>query len=241
MDAFASSLQCRGKAARLASLLVLCIGMTSMWGCSHTAVDPYEQTNRKIQAFNDGADRVLFKPVAKAYRTVTPDFAEAGIANFISNLNEPYTALNQLLQGKPGLAIHDLGRFLINSTFGLGGLIDAGTDLGLEKHTEDLGQTLGVWGMGAGPYLVLPIFGPSNPRDAIGLIGNNLGNPPVYLEDRGARNAAVGMQIIDARAQLLKAERLIRGDRYLFLRDAYLQRRDYLVNDGVVEDSFLDD
>ena len=191
-------------------------------------------------SFNDGADRAILKPLAKGYRAITPQFVEDGIGNFFSNLNDPVVALNQLLQGKPGLAVRDTGRFLVNSTIGIGGLFEVADGLGLEKHQEDFGQTFGVWGIGTGPYLVMPFWGPTNPRDGIGSIVGSFGFAPRYLNDVTSRNLTYALAIIHRRAQLLDAEKLVSGDRYVFIRDAYLQRRDYLTSDGVVEDEFLD-
>ncbi len=218
--------------------LVLTVAIS---GCATQGIDPYESSNRKVQAFNDTADRFLLKPLARGYRAVLPDAVERGISNVFSNLAEPFVAINQLLQGKPVQGLYDGGRFLVNTTLGIGGLFDVGAGLGLEKHAEDFGQTLAVWGVGQGPYLVWPFWGPSNPRDAVGDLVGSFAFVPTYADDVGVRNSAYALWVINRRAQLLDAERLIKGDRYLFIRDAYLQRRDYLVNDGIVTDDFLDD
>ncbi len=218
--------------------LLLCAGFLS--GCASQSVDPYETLNRKIYAFNDSADRYVLKPIAKGYRAVLPDVVEQGVSNVFSNLSDPFNALNQLLQGKPYASLSDAGRFLINSTVGILGLFDVGSQLGLEKHHEDFGQTLAVWGVAEGPYIVLPFWGPSSPRDGIGDLVGSRGFLPGYLEDVSARNAAYGLYIVNRRAELLKDETLLSGDRYLFIRDAYLQRRQYLVDDGEVEDDFLE-
>lgn len=223
---------------KIASLSILLLLVT---GCATTGnPDPYEGFNRGVMNFNDGADRRVLKPIARGYRWITPRFVEDGVGNFFSNLNEPVVALNQLLQGKPGLALKDTGRFLINSTIGLAGLIEVADSMGLEKHQEDFGQTFGVWGIEQGPYLVLPFWGPSNPRDGIGDLIGSFGFAPRYVDDVTARNLLYALSLINRRASLLDAEELISGDRYLFIRDAYLQRRNYLTLDGVVEDEFLD-
>lgn len=222
-------------------IIVLSVLVLVASGCATTGkTDPYEGFNRSMMSFNDGADRAILKPLAKGYRAITPQFVEDGIGNFFSNLNDPVVALNQLLQGKPGLAVRDTGRFLVNSTIGIGGLFEVADGLGLEKHQEDFGQTFGVWGIGTGPYLVMPFWGPTNPRDGIGSIVGSFGFAPRYLNDVTSRNLTYALAIIHRRAQLLDAEKLVSGDRYVFIRDAYLQRRDYLTSDGVVEDEFLD-
>lgn len=224
---------------------IVLAGLLSTWliACASTSTtpDPYQALNRKVQCFNDGADKYLLKPVAIGYRKVTPDRAERGVGNFFGNLDEPYVALNQLLQGKPRLFFADLARLVVNSTLGVGGLIDVGTRMNLAKHDEDLGQTFGVWGVPTGPYLVLPLLGPSDPRDAVGAIGGFFAFPPRYLDSGAARYGLQGLSLVSGRAELIDNEKLIRGDRYLFVRDAYTQRRDYLVKDGVVDDPFLDD
>jgi len=210
-------------------------------GCaSKGSVDPWEGFNRKVMSFNDGIDRAVLKPVAKGYRWIAPGFVETGVGNFFSNLEDPVVALNQLLQCKPGLALQDTGRFLVNTTLGIGGLFDVAQKLGLEKHQEDFGQTFSVWGIGQGPYLVVPFWGPSNPRDFAGDIISSFTFAPSYLDNVRVRNIIYGIWLINKRAQVLDAEELISGDRYLFIRDAYLQQRDYLIADGEVEDAFLD-
>ena len=218
--------------------LVVCLA-AGLVACTTTNPDPYQIFNRKVQRFNDTADTYVLKPVAVGYRKVMPERAERGVSNFFSNLDEPYIAANQLLQGKPRLLFSDLGRFLVNSSLGVGGLIDVAVRIGLAKHDEDLGQTLGAWGVPAGPYLVLPLLGPSDPRDGVGSIGGFFAFPPRYLDSDAARHGLQGLSLISDRAGLIDNEQLIRGDRYLFIRDAYSQRREYLVRDGEVVDSFL--
>ena len=200
--------------------------------------DPWEPLNRKIFAFNDFADRYALTPVAKTYQFITPDPLEAGIGNMFSNLFEITTILNDLLQLKFGQAASDAGRFLLNSTVGLLGLFDVATPVGLEKHEEDFGQTLGYWGMGSGPYIVVPIIGSYTLRDGVGAYIDSYSDYVTDLNHIPTRNQLWLMRNIDNRARLFAAEELITGDRYTFIRDAYLQRREYLVNDGVVVDSF---
>ncbi|MEM7099715.1 MAG: VacJ family lipoprotein [Pseudomonadota bacterium] len=224
-------------------LVVLLIMLAGLGGCvsAGSNPDPLENFNRSIHNFNDSADRRVLKPLAQGYRALTPDPLERGIRNVFSNLDDPQVFLNQLLQGKPGLALSDLGRFLVNSTVGIGGLFDVASTMGLEKHQEDFGQTFARWGFGRGAYLVIPFWGPSNPRDGIGDILGSYTFPPRYLDDVPTRNVIYGLSVINRRANLLDAENIVSGDRYIFFREAYLQRREFLINDGEVEDDFLDD
>lgn len=211
-------------------------------GCASTggeqrapsAKDPYEGFNRAMYGFNDALDRAILKPVAKGYRTVTPDPVESGIGNFFANLGAPIDILNSLLQGKFGTALSGTGRFLVNSTVGLFGFFDPAAALGLEAHDEDFGQTLAVWGLDSGPYLVLPFLGPSTVRDAVGMVPDYYADPLFYYEDDGEEHVLTALWIIDTRARLLDAEQFLEDayDPYSFLRDAYLQRREYLIHDG---------
>jgi phospholipid-binding lipoprotein MlaA len=230
-------------------LLLLAFLTTVLAGCATSStnntdsrsasVDPYEGFNRRVYGFNSGVDKYFLKPVTKTYRFITPDFVEKGISNFFSNLLEIRNIVNALLQGKGGKAIDYSGRFVFNSTIGLGGLFDVASPMGIEKtEGEDFGQTLGAWGVGSGPYIVLPFLGPSNFRDGVSLPVDIYADPVTYLESSHARNGLTFLEIVDTRAQLLETEKLLSGDRYVFIRDAYLQRRDYLVNDGEVEDTF---
>lgn len=203
--------------------------------------DPFEGFNRKVFAFNEFADRWVLKPVATGYRWVTPDVVDKGVSNVFSNLGEVTTMVNNVCQAKFANAGTDLGRFLINSTIGIVGIFDVASKMGLEKNDEDFGQTLAVWGVGDGPYLVLPFFGPSNLRDAFGRIPDVYTSPVSYVEDVPVRNTLRGVDIVDVRADLIDSEGLITGDRYSFIREVYRQNRDYKVNDGEVEDDFGDD
>jgi phospholipid-binding lipoprotein MlaA len=203
--------------------------------------DPWEGMNRKVFAFNETVDRYFLKPVAKGYQWVTPEPVDKGITNVFNNLFEVINVINDLLQFKLGNAANDSGRFLINSTIGLAGVFDVATRMGLERNEEDYGQTFAEWGMNSGPYLVLPLLGPSTPRDAIGLVPEFLTHPISYVDHVPTRNTLRGIEAIDTRADLLEAEKLIEGDRYVFIRDAYLQRREFLINDGDVTDSFGED
>lgn len=204
--------------------------------------DPWEGLNRATYEFNDGFDKVLLKPVAEGYRFVLPTPARTAVTNFFANLKDPWIALNQLMQGKPRLAIDDLGRFVWNSTFGLLGLIDVASDMGLPKHNEDFGQTLAVWGADFGPYLVLPILGPSSVRDGVGLIPDAYAYLPWQIpkwadfEHRVTWQwSLTGLDLVQTRANLLDASDLLEEaalDRYAFLRNAYFQRRRHLIYDG---------
>ncbi|MDZ7852386.1 MAG: VacJ family lipoprotein [Halomonas sp.] len=204
--------------------------------------DPWEGFNRKVFAFNDVIDRYALKPVAKGYRFITPDPVETGVGNFFSNLGEPRTALNSLLQGKGTNAGVATGRFLVNTTVGIGGLFDVASRMEIIGREEDFGQTLAVWGAGEGAYLVLPLLGPSTIRDTAGLPADMVTYPTTYVEDDEVRLGLTALRVIDTRAGLLDQEKMIRGDRYSFIRDAYLQRRRFEVNDGEMgEDPFASD
>lgn len=198
--------------------------------------DPFEGFNRGVQTFNDGLDDALLKPVATTYRDVVPSFARTGIRNFFGNLDDGWSAINQLLQGKLEPALNMTLRLAVNSTFGLGGLLDIASEAGIERRSEDFGQTLGAWGMPPGPYLVLPFFGPSTIRDAAGrVLDMQPETAPRFTDDVATRNGAFVLDVIDTRANLLAATRLldeIAFDRYSFLRDAYLARRRNQVYDG---------
>lgn len=196
-------------------------------------VDPFEKFNRATFSFNDYLDTWVVKPTAKGYRYITPDAMEQGVSNFFSNLNEVSNTINNALQWKWKKAANDGGRFLINSTFGIGGLFEVAQYAGLPKNDpESFGQTFSYWGVPQGPYLVLPFLGSSTVTDAVGLpIWWEL-HPVSYIEDSGARVGLTVLGAVDLRAKLLDAEDLISGDKYLFIRDAYLQRRAYLVRDG---------
>lgn len=195
-------------------------------------VDPWEGFNRAMFSFNDTLDTIALKPLAKGYKAVMPDVAEKGVSNFFDNLADVGTLINNLLQGKVDNAVHDLARVSFNSTFGLAGFVDVATPMGIEKNNEDFGQTLGYWGVESGPYLVLPFFGPSSVRDGVGKIPDSMVDPVAHLDDTGARNALYLTRLIDTRSRLLETEKLISGDKYTFIRDAYLQKREFDVLDG---------
>jgi phospholipid-binding lipoprotein MlaA len=198
--------------------------------------------NRRVQSFNDFADRWVLKPVAKGYKAITPRLVRQGIGNFFNNLGYPLVAVNGFLQGKFSQGASDTGRFIVNTTLGIGGLFDPASGAGLKAHDEDFGQTFGKWGAGPGPYLVLPFLGPSDIRDGIGAGFTFAAQPMQFvIDDERTRYTLNAVNAVQTRAGLLDAEQLISGDRYLFLRDAYLQRREYLIQDGNVEDTFMQD
>jgi phospholipid-binding lipoprotein MlaA len=221
-------------------LIFIMLGLCACASSPHTnKADPYEGFNRVAYGFNDGLDKFLIKPIAQSYHFLLPDVIETSVGNFFSNLGEIRNLANSGLQAKGGKALIHTGRFLVNSTAGLLGFIDTAHYVGLKKPTsEDFGQTLAVWGVGSGPYIVLPLFGPSTIRDGLGFPVDSFLNPVTYVDHIPTRNSLGATSIIDTRAGFLSAEKLIRGDRYVFIRDAYLQRREFLINDGEVKDSF---
>jgi len=219
------------------SIAVLMVGCASIpAGVEPSPHDPWEPFNRSVFEFNEGLDTYLLKPVVSVYRFILPEFIRDGIYNFFSNYGDLYTALFNLLQGKPGDAFNDLMRVVVNTTMGLGGLLDLATPGGLEKHKEDWGQTLGVWGVPAGPYVVLPFFGPSNVRDTFGTAAD-MESDYLFrlLPNVGLRNSITGLRVVNARNTYYEAGDLLDGaaiDKYSFVRDAYIQRRQYQINEG---------
>lgn len=216
-------------------------------GCSATSAqsvgqdDPLYGINSAVFVFNETLDEVIAKPVATGYQAVVPARAQLGVGNFFSNIGELQNVLNDILQGKFGQALNDSGRFLINSTVGMVGVFDVATRMGLaQSDGEDFGQTLAMWGVPEGPYLVLPLFGPSTLRDAPSRFVDRFAGLSYHLDDVAARNALLGLSLVDTRAGLLGADAAFSGDRYILFKEVYLQRRDYLINDGVIEDDFGD-
>lgn len=198
--------------------------------------DPFEPVNRVVYSINDGLDRAIAKPVAEGYRAVVPELARSGVTNFFSNIEDVWIMLNNLLQGKVESALDDMARVLVNSTVGLFGVVDVASDLGISKHNEDFGQTLGRWGVGSGPYVVLPFLGSSTLRDALGRgLVDMQGDIVRQLDHVPTRNSLLVTRLINTRANLLDASRIVEEaalDKYSFTRDAYLQRRENLVYDG---------
>jgi phospholipid-binding lipoprotein MlaA len=225
--------------------------LTLLTGCATTQVtdpkDPFEHWNRNVQSFNDHVDDYVMKPVAKGYKWVMPTFANQGVSNFFSNLDDIGVSANDLLQGKLAQSGSDSARFLVNTTVGVAGLVDVGTMIDLPKHNEDFDQTLGYWGVATGPYIVLPFFGPSSPRGITGLLGDAALNPisytGVYFASNYLATAVSGglgaVKAIDVRSDNLATEKVASEaavDRYNFFKNAYFLQRNYLVHDGNVPD-----
>ena len=217
---------------------LLILAAVSLTGCASThalnPADPFEPFNRSMYTFNDTVDKVIAKPVAQGYNKVMPDVGKSMVSNFFSNLDDVVVTANDLLQFKFVQAFSDGMRFMVNSTVGVAGLIDVAS-MRLDKHDEDFGQTLGYWGMKNGPYLMLPLLGPSSFRDGIGSIGDSQVSPVSRTRHVRTRNQLYLTRAISGRAQLLSQEKILDGaliDRYAFIRDAYLQQRQSLVFDG---------
>jgi len=228
----------------LLSSLIISITLA---GCASTATtvpgqnDPWAGWNRGTQTFNDNLDKAILKPMAKGYQWITPEVVDEGITNFFSNINDIGVTLNDLLQFKLTQSGMDASRFLINTTAGVAGIFDVASMIDLPKHKEDFGQTLGYWGVPSGSYLVLPFFGPSSPRDAVGLVGDALFNPLTYVSVFGgaAVNAATAggkvLDVTDTRANLMTTEKIVDEgavDRYDFIKNSYEQNREFVVHDG---------
>jgi phospholipid-binding lipoprotein MlaA len=219
---------------------LLAAALLFLAGCASTGAppaDPLEGLNRGTYAFNDAVDRAVLKPVAQGYQAVTPTFVRSGVSNAFSNVGDVSVSVNNLLQGKPRDALSDLGRFVVNSTLGILGLFDVATPMGLEKHEEDFGQTLGKWGVGSGPFLMVPLMGPSTLRDSTGRFADSYAGWFRQVDHVPTRNSTYGLEVINLRAGLLGAGDTLDTaalDKYQFLRDAYLQRRLRLVYDGKV-------
>lgn len=201
--------------------------------------DPWQGFNRAMFNFNDRIDRWLLKPAARGYKAVMPDPLETGVANIFSNVLEVPNVINGVLQGDFKGAGYDTGRLLVNTTLGIGGLLDVAKHMNLPADDrEDFGQTLAVWGVGQGPYVVLPLLGPSTVRDGFGKPVDWYTDPTSYIDHVPTENTVKGLSLLNTRSQLLPLEKNITGDKYVFIRDVYLQRRDYLINNGSVEDDF---
>lgn len=210
-----------------------------------TPGDPWENWNRKVYAFNDAIDTAVVKPVAQAYQNVVPSLVRTGISNVLGNIRDVWSAANQLLQGKLQHGMEMGMRVLTNSTIGLGGLLDPATEMGLSRRSEDFGQTLGRWGVGSGPYMVLPLLGPSTVRDTGGLLADTMVSPSSLPPTEGGRAAVTAVDLVNTRARLLSAGNLLDQvalDRYSFLRDAYLaQRRDAIYDGAPPMETFEDE
>lgn len=222
-------------------LLVLLLAGSVSWAeDAPVNKDPWEPLNRKVFVFNDTLDRWVLKPTARGYRFIMPDVAEQGVTNFITNIYEFNSFYNAILQGEFAGSMNAGGRFLINSTLGLFGLLDVATGMGIEPFRADFGQTLAVWGVGSGPFVMMPVIGPRTVRSTMGYFADTYTSIPALVNDDPIAWTFWTVEVIDYRARLLDAEDLITGDRYIFLRDAYLQRRESFVTRGKVEDDFSD-
>jgi phospholipid-binding lipoprotein MlaA len=213
------------------------LALSLVAGAAHAqpANDPFEPVNRAIFSFNDALDRAVLAPVARGYEAVVPELVRQGVSNFFGNFGDGWSAINQLLQGKGEAAATMTMRVATNTLFGLGGLFDVASDLGMERRSEDFGQTLGWWGLPAGPYVVLPLFGPSTVRDTAGRPLDMAWSPSAVVNDSTAAASLSALNLVDTRASLLSATRVVEGialDKYSFIRDAYVARRRNLVYDG---------
>lgn len=243
----------RGTHRRLRALTVVLIAAV-LGGCATapgrtSGDDPWEGFNRGVYKFNDTVDRATLKPIAKGYQKITPRWMRIGIGNFFANLEYPTTIANQFLQGKGKLGLQDTGRFIINTTLGLGGLIDVATRMGLDANDEDLGQTLAVWGVSSGPYVTLPFFGPSSLRDAPTRVLEFVFDPLSYVDipwehEWGRRT----LDVVHSRSELLALDPTLQRtfDPYAFMRDAWVQQREFVIFDGdpppeVLEEDFDDE
>lgn len=216
-------------------LALVVAGLLGGCATSGNPKDPIEGFNRAMFDINDGLDKVLIKPVAQGYETVMPPVMRTGVSNFFGNIDDVFIAVNNLLQGKVSEAVGDVGRVFINTTVGLLGLFDVASELGIEKHDENFGQTFGRWGASDGPYLVLPILGPSTVRDAFGEAFDLKADPLGRMNDVPSRNSLIALRGVDQRARLLPTDKIVEEaalDRYAYIRDAYLQRRRSKIYDG---------
>ena len=229
------------------SILLILLLVTT--GCATTNTisddfnpdDPYEKSNRKVFEFNNKLDKLFLRPVTDFYDKATPEFAQTSITNFFANLDDIRISINNLLQGNVVESMSDITRFFINSIFGLGGFFDVASEMGLEKHSEDFGQTLGKWGAKPGPYLMLPFLGPSTTRDAFTFVGDTALAPALSLDDNAARVGLISLDLINTYSAFTGIADIESKDQYAFLRDAYLERRKYEVNDGLSEEELSQD
>jgi phospholipid-binding lipoprotein MlaA len=235
--------------ARLAHVMV-CMAFAGLCGCvtlppnaPRSPQDPYESFNRGVYRFNDALDRGVVKPLARGYNRVVPHPVRIGVANFFSNLETPTVMFNDALQGKLRASANDLGRFLMNTTIGVGGLLDPATRAGLDRNDADFGQTLGVWGLHAGPFLELPLFGPSDIRDLPGKVVDTYTNPKQYVHNTYVKYGLSGVSLLNTRAALLSYDDTLKNvyDPYAFIRDAYLQHRAYKTGQSAGDDAPLVD
>ena len=222
-------------------LIYLLLILSSISAVTEEVNDPFEEINRKTYAFNEKLDEILVKPIAETYSKAPPK-VKIGVTNFFNNLEEVDTFINQLLQGKPKKSLNDLTRFIINTTIGLGGFIDVASRMGLQRHEEDFGQTLAVWGVSEGPYIMLPFLGPSTLRDTVSRPVSSFLSVSFHMTETDVNIALKSIDALETRERLLDVESLLSGDKYSFVKDAYIQSIMYEVKDGInVDDSFVDD
>jgi phospholipid-binding lipoprotein MlaA len=225
---------CPRSSVRLAAVCLL-LGFLGGCATAKNPTDPLEPFNRGVYEFNETVDKYVLKPVAQGYQFVLPQPVRMYVGNFFSNINDVTVLANNVLQGKFINALDDFARIVINTTLGLLGFLDIASEAGIAKQNEDFGQTLGVWGVADGPFIMLPFFGPSTARDTVGRVGDYFTDVVTYVDPTGTRNIYRGTRIVDTRAQLLDASKVFDAaalDPYEFLRDAYLQRRRNLIYDG---------
>jgi len=203
-------------------------------------VDPLESINRPLFALNNTLDKYLVRPLAKGYDWIMPAPARRGIGNVFANMYDLNSTINGVLQGRFTEAAQSGGRFVVNSTVGVLGVFDVASKMNIRPYRTDFGHTLALWGVDSGPFIMVPLFGPRTFRSGTGTIFDTLTSVPTYIDNVPVRNTLWGLELIDARARLLKADELMTGDSYIFIRDAYLQSRETFINDGVVQDSFSD-
>lgn len=203
-------------------------------------VDPLESINRPLFALNDGLDRLLIRPLAIGYDFILPDFAQRGMGNFFANMYDANAAVNSVLQGRLAGAAQSSGRFLVNSTVGVLGFVDVASAIGISPYRTDFGHTLAIWGVPQGPYVMVPLFGPRTFRSGTGTIFDSFVSVQANIDAVPLRNTIWGLELVDGRSRFLRVDDLVSGDRYIFVRDAYLQQREIFVNDGVVVDTFSD-
>lgn len=218
------------RSERWVATAIAAVMVSGLTGCATTAnnpKDPYEGFNRAMYSVNEGLD-VVIKPVAQGYDAATPLPVKAGVGNFFGNIYDAWTSVNDLLQGKGSQGLSDAGRVLINTTVGIGGVFDIASEMGIEKHSEDFGQTLGTWGVGDGPYFYWPIIGPRTARDTLGWGVDIYVDPVVNIQEVPYRNSLTVLSFIDIRANLLPSDKVVEQaalDKYSYIRDAYLQHR----------------
>ena len=233
---FTASLKVRKGSISTAAVILLLILLLPSLGVAGN--DPFKNINTKTHNLNQTLDLQVASPVARFYKRITPDLLERGITNFTRNIEDLSIAVNNMLQGKVNEGVSDLFRFTINSTLGVAGFIDVSTGLGFEKHDEDFGQTLAVWGVNEGPYIVLPGLGPSTLRDTLAMIPDSFLTPLWLIDHDRTSYSLTAIDLVDTRARYLGLESVVIGDEYLFYKDAYLQSREFEIKDGEIEDDF---